>query len=363
MGNVKRRILFITILVVLVFGGIVASLLFIGKKERSFPDMPAGNYIGQISGIFEDGSRTQLLMRRIPSDNTLFVIIFRQGWQPQAVRLVPLGGKNVGAESLSQGLREAVALHSGESVILLSGTGGAGSYRGIVERENTKIGSWEVSFRTEQEVTRTENLFAKHNLEDWLKRKAEHTLRQVELSAATTQVQNQEEKLELLKFHIEDETTLQRRAAERKAELRAELERASKEHSQQVQEVRALVEELQLNHRIKPQGRIVTLGRNIAAREARWFLASWQEGQDAGLPAEEYLSNDSTVDVSKLDESYRRARELDILRKEVEAEKARIASLEEQLSQPVEAQEQRDKLYREERRREQRRKSFWERLF
>ena len=120
------------------------------------------------------------------------------------------------------------------------------------------------------------------------------------------------------------------RSVQRRKELETEFAQLKGEREKSTSEMEALVNSLDLLTRITKRGQAVSLERKILQRENRWYTVHWQ-GEDA---ADDLDEEESGIDMAKLDNAVRKARETKSFLREKEDELQKIHELTEELNNP-----------------------------
>lgn len=330
----KKRSWFFAFAAALILVGGLALALIIGGSEKSFPPLPMGAYFGTISGVSSDNSGSSTLyVERIANTNALLVVVFAEGWKPQ---VVPMERMFEGVENPDTTLTEDVVLapivisHAG-SQYQLTGAKTFDGFRGEVATQGG-AGKWFIKPARADVLNQNASVLKEGmpDLQEWLVVRTQYVEAQQVREALHDQLAALRTKYERLKSFVEDKDNLRRRARERRDALKAQLEAMRSSRQSSVNEVKRLVSELDLLKRITKRGKAVDLARRLTAREEKWYRANWEAAEDAS-GIEEALSANSNINLGQLEAQYKKARSRRSLLVEAEAEKRRIAELEERL--------------------------------
>ncbi len=91
--------------------------------------------------------------------------------------------------------------------------------------------------------------------------------------------------------------------------------------------MKELVRQLEQLTRITRRGQTVDLERRISKKEEKWYLVNWQVGEDSSV-LEENMARRMNIDLAKLNENAKRAREIQSLKGKLLQEQDRVLKLE-----------------------------------
>ncbi len=355
--------IFLLILVLIGFGAL-AYLRF--ESLQSFPAVASGHYLGTISG-FESSEPHTLYWEMPEASNTLLAIIFRDRFQPQAIKLeqgkpqtsfLPFRGKT----GLAPVVIEDSSVHYS-----LSGQVESGTIGGRVQGSDGSYGRWVVKPVTEENLDRdtAEMKRISFPLTDWLSYKAQVLEVQRNLKKVKETLKEKQQYAGKLDKFVTEGALLRDRASTRRDVLKGELEQVISKHKETNNQVQALVDELDLLTRISKQGQSIVLARRVSNRETKWYLAHWGVAEDqAGL--EEFFGQGVQVNLRELDLAVKRSLEIRSLLNEIQTERQRIRELEGSLSEEGDSPVRPIVPYEPENRREgppEDKRSLWEKIF
>ncbi len=292
---------------------------------RGFPVLGPGAYVGTIDFTQPRKLRETLYLERLREGDTFLVILFREGFQPQTV---------FPERSSRRDQYHPIALRTSSGSLRLSGVEEESGIRGLVRAESNVVGSWTLRKMTAEEVA-TEAL-GEHASEvtAWMQAKERARISEQKLRELEENRKRIEERLEALEKSVADESLLRSRSEERRRELDAELTKIRNERDTAGKAVELLASELELLARITRRGQTVSLERRILQRENRWYDVNWQTEEELGL--EDLPEAESGLDLEKLEQAVRRARETKSLLREREEELRKIRELENGGGRPAE---------------------------
>ncbi|MCC6954246.1 MAG: hypothetical protein IT290_09025 [Deltaproteobacteria bacterium] len=341
------------VLALLVLGA--AVWIYLPTSARSFPDLNAGAYQGELSGLGKEPHKpVTLYLERLPNSPVVVLVAFVEGFRPQAVAL--------------EGIRESTArfaplrIEAGDRQLMLSGELSPKGANGIVQASKEKLGFWHVAPIASDEVQAGELL--DDQFRAWLALEGRHRLAKRELRLKQAELSAEQERRAKLQEFVNDERLLKERAAKRRDELSKELHSAVEERKASSKIIGELLGELDLLGRISRSGQAVNLARRVAHRENQWYQANWGE-DDSSVPAID-PSSGSPIDAGKLEAAWKRATEVQALLRDLTTERAKNRELQLLLQQGGSRQDEESAAPAEEvggGTTAPQKRSLWERIF
>lgn len=321
----------IAIVVVLIFGFFLfADKLF--DSEPYFPDLPAGAYVGEISGIGSNQSAT-IYAERLDGINALLLVVFKEGWKPKIHQLRKLFSEEENAETIQW---KPLKIKFDENSFSLSGAAQSADFSGMVSDKENVIGKWTLEKIEPSELRRDVLASAKNfSLAAWLKQKGIYRSLREEEESLDLSITSGEEKLQKLEAYVAEGAELRARARARREELEESIQTLKAKRSEKLSELKQYVREIEQLDRITKKGRTIELARRVSKRENKWYLVHWQQGMDLSA-LEESLAVSLNVDLRKLNVQVERAREIESLRHSIALEQSRIRKLKEMYRRKIE---------------------------
>jgi len=304
---------------------VIAAIFFtfkmiIGRERetRGFPIPPVGAYVGEIKLKSQAGDNSSTFyLERLREGDTLLVIFFFEGFQPQTLfpeRLLRAEGEE---------LYRPIIVKSQDAVLRLSGVKESDGLRGIVKTGNGVVGEWNLRMLSAGELKKQD--FSSEDLQAWLKARERARVVRLGLESARERKLELAERILVLERSLADESALRTRAMTRKKELEELLVERKKSREELSKSVESLASELDLLSRITKRGQTVMLERRILQRENRWYEVNWQSDEEIGQ--EEIPAAEAGIDIAKFEQAVRQARETKALLREREEELRRIRTL------------------------------------
>ncbi len=349
----KRRNYVIALSVILLL-----VLIWWAAREHTvdgFPEMPPGRYSGAFSDLGQEKEQTTgFYVEVMPDQRSMVFAVLREGWKPQ---LVPLQKDQKVRDPNSHQLLPVQIRYAGQTYRMYGEKNGD-FYAGYVLSEDKREGRWELRPLPEDAIDSSAKaqLGEEFDLNRWSYLKAQQRILDRSIERNEKVAIDSRDKYEQLVKYLNDGETLKARALERRDELQQQVEKAKKDYEVALNDVSKEYASLSVLGRITKRGKAVELARRVASREDRWYLANWQEGDSYG-GMEEFLGDAYSVDLGRLEADYRRAREVNMLVEEVNAEREKVRQLEQMLIQqqnsPLQPNQPQQKKER----------SFWDRVF
>lgn len=292
---------------------IVAVGMIWFDTNKRFPLVPEGVYLGKIEGLFNQVA-VGLYAERLAGSEELILVVIRDGWYPQRVRLTSIKGLPFMEDKAMPVL---VAGASGR-LRFVGKQLNEGSYGGVVMDIAKKIsGNWTLNLYPQQE----DNLTAEPEVIELAKLRAdlEATIRQASLSEAL--LEGRLAKLVELNKDIADQQGLAVVAEERFDLIRNNLVKQKKILAQKEEQVTELQKQLEVAQRITAMGKLVSLSRESLERESRWVAAVLASAAQYGDIDEETLKKAHTI-VELMDEIEQERLELERLENGISGRKS-----------------------------------------
>ena len=357
LGTKKKNILLLSSVVLLAFIGIY--LLIINQQTKSelakgFPILLPGAYAGSLeydsAGEKKSGS---LYVERLREGNTLLFVLFIEGFQPQTVFPQKLIN-----EGQTERLRP-ISLNWKDEKLVLSGKEDGGFYRGLVRSAGKNSGEWTIRRMTPDEVNSVSLGEEEEKILLWLRSKERLRKNSLDKNLLEQEQFSISQRVSILEEALGDKLLLQSRSEDRRKELEKQLTSLREERDRSASELDSLVNTLDLQTRITKRGQAVSLERKILQREIRWYNVHWQGEEETQDISEE----ESGIDLAKLENAVRKARETKSFIREREEEIQKIRELTDALNNPESpSTEPSDTPSNEEKPLEEKNK-LWDRLF
>jgi hypothetical protein len=291
---------------------IVVSVLLWSEWQKRFPRLPSGKYVGTFQGIFSDDN-AQALPVYFESSNqgdTLFVVLFKNDWQPQIINTVLAGSQD------NQALLPIILNNTGMRLKLTGAAADGGLFRGaVVDLKSGTTGSWELKpAAVGQENNAPAAVDSSADTRLWLYLNAELTLVDERIAAAQLLVPKQKEEIEKLTDFVTKGDALKRRADEKFMAVKEELRRQNEVIKQKRDAMKQLESAFDIAQRVTSMGKLVSLSRESLEREARWVDSMLKVSSAAGS--------------EKLAPALERAEKIIALKQEIQQERRRIKILE-----------------------------------
>lgn len=290
-----------------------------GQEElaRGFPILSPGAYVGEIHSTGREHKTETIYCERLREGDTLLLILFREEFQPQTLFPERLARKNI---------YKPLVIQDQKGVFRLSGVEEEGNYHGIVKVDSEVVGTWMLRKMDAKELGKNTVAENSAELSGWMQAKERARIAKEKLDEITEKVSDSEKRIKTMEESLSDEAGLRRQAEGRKAELEKLLQKLRADRDVSGKNVESLASELDLLLRITKRGQTVSLERRIVQRENRWYEVNWQSEEELGM--EELPTEEAGIDLGKLEEAVRRARETKSLLREREDELKKIRSLE-----------------------------------
>jgi len=306
-----------------------STTLLTGCGSPSFPALASGTYAGTITGIIKGAEQPfSFYAEKLGTNNSLLLVIFADGWNPQVVAL---------QQKKSGGIAPLSVTHDNVSYVL-SGSGSDDSFSGIVTSSDGRKGQWNLSTIGAKALKQNINAdFTSFKLEDWLQTKVRYNAVRDEISELRISHEQDMAKLEKLQRFVKNEDVLKDRSRTRKDALTTELNRITEQRKKFSEELKNALSDVVLLQHMTKVGQATDLNRRIARRENKWYSINWSSEGNPG-DIEEQLAEQEHVDLKKLNVAVRHAEEIDRLRQTISDEQYRIAQLEttlQQRTQPI----------------------------
>ena len=323
--------LIIIIALCLLLGGalfyFIRARLLNSELAKGFPLLLPGAYVGTIE--FTTGKNKQsssLYVERLRDGNTLLFVAFLNDFQPQTIFPQKLSPIVVGQQERVR----PVSLVWKEARLVLSGREQAGSFKGIVKLDGDSSGEWFIRRMTPEETISTSLGGEEEKILIWLKAKERLRKYSLEETALSKELSLTTEKVQILDEALGDKQSLQSRSVQRRKQLEENFVTLKSEREKSAAELESLVNSLDLLTRITKRGQAVSLERKILQRETRWYNVHWQKEEDT----QELSEEESGIDMAKLENAVRKARETKSFIREKEDELQKIKELTEELNNP-----------------------------
>ncbi len=300
---------------------------------KLFPSLKPGSYVGAITGISQDPSKSvSLYLERIENTDGLLLVLFDPGWKARFLPLfVPDGTE---AEETPPGYKP-VQIAVGEQSFLLSGNATSTGYIGMLERDGVPAGKWAIEPASVKEL-RAGNPSLEENFDfvSWLRTKGRHRIRMQELSEISDTLNEEYSHFKKTSDVVIEETGLRAASSELRKELEEEVQKLREQDSEYKKRVNDLVRELEQLRRITKGGRSIELARRVVTRENKWYQVNWSQGEDlSGI--EESLADSRGIDLEKLNRRYKQALEIKRLKNQIAQEKSKIQKLQRQYQEKL----------------------------
>lgn len=308
----------------------------------TFPDLPAGSYIGTIKGITNEGhdDKLTLYVERIQGVNLLLFLLFKSDWEPQVIPLIKTSSNESMPESDSLKFFAPLIVRDTNKSFVLTGSINGLEYSGKVKLSGDVVGEWKLKQVSTNELLRTNIEYNKNfSLTEWLKYKGKYRILSRNLDALKKNVEEKTGRFETLSKSLTNEVDLKEKSEKHKVKLTNEVEETSIEYREQKEDIKDLVQELQQLSRITRRGRAVELARRAAKREQKWYFANWEQGGSNAFEIEQNMANSMNVDLQKLGVMVKRAHEIQDLKNAVDKEQAEVLRLQEMLKQKSSSKE------------------------
>jgi len=324
------------------------------ELSKGFPILLPGAYVGEMEfdskGLQQSSS---LYVERLRDGNTLLFIIFLQDFQPQTIFSQKLPQTTLGQPERYR----PVSLNWKEQKLVFAGKEEGGFLRGIIKVDGDTAGSWTIRRMTPEETVSTSLGRDEEKILIWLKAKERLRKNTVEKTFLSQELESTAEKVRVLDEALHDKQRLQSRSVQRRKELEEEFAALREERQKSATELQSQVNSLDLLTRITKRGQAVSLERKILQRENRWYAVHWQGEDDAEQLSEE----ESGIDMVKLENAVRKARETKSFLREKEDELRKINELTDELNNPQSPDIEEPEAPREEPKEEK--NKLWNRLF
>lgn len=298
---------------------IVLLLAIVFRSSRSFPAVPPGSYTGTISGLRDShGAPATFYIERLVTSQSMLAVVFLDDWKPQVIRLTPLSRKDA---------FEPISLRMHGVEYTLFGQGAGALFAGEFISSEGSHGSWEVRPINPRSLHRKIVLSdGSLDLIHWLSVKSRLLKTRELLETEEKKLAQSSSKIEKLEKFIADEKSLRERAKERQGALAQQVSELKAKRNREIQELKGLVSELDLLTRIRKRGQVVHLARNLAKRENKWYFVNWGTKED-GTGFEVEFAQEAGIDLQKLNESYKRAKEISDLKRIIAIESEQVKAL------------------------------------
>ncbi|MCC6931784.1 MAG: hypothetical protein IT292_00810 [Deltaproteobacteria bacterium] len=332
-----RKILFISLLIIALFGSAIGFFVYhINKTNVSFPLLPPGAYFGEISAL--GGQRhnySPLLIESSADGQQLLIIVFMPNWVPQLAKLVEKKDFITNVQAGDGPAFEPPILKTEFGEFKLYGKDRNGYFKGKVLRSDGLRGAWKITPVAEGIITRNAELLNVYgvDLSRWLKISGEIRYNQDTLSSMRSILSSQERNNANMESHIIDQNQLKERAQKQRDLVSQEINNGRNQQKALTKEITILVDQLALVNRISKRGRLVSLARQISTRENKWYLANWQGQEEIG--GFDNLGGDLNIDMTRLNEQSKHAQEVIALKDEISREKQKMQELRKEMAKGV----------------------------
>jgi hypothetical protein len=304
------------IIIALVFlCGVIAVVLMLTSREklsRGFPIPEVGAY----AGVVNMPNPATLYLERLRQGDTLLLIVFTEGFQPQSLfpeRLLRVEGEE---------LYRPLVIRVGEGSLRLSGIREkSGRLYGRLKTNKGESGEWWLTRVDPAMLSRGGTDL--NELSELLKVRDLERISQRNVQSVRNRKVEVEERIVNLERALSDQAALKARASRRRDTLERELKEKTATISRLAKSVDELAGELELLARISRRGQAVSLERRILQREHRWYEVNWSDEEfgQAELP-------DAGIDLVKFNQAVRQAQETRTLLRERDDELRRLRELE-----------------------------------
>ena len=331
-----------------------AIWIYYPSSAQTFPDLEAGAYQGEMSGLGKEPDKAvTLYVERLPNSPVVVLVAFVEGFRPQAIAL----------EKISGSPQQFQPLHFQfeNREMILSGTVSPKGANGVVASGKEKLGYWQVQPITGDHIHETDDI--DHDFRRWLDLEGRHRIAKRDMRQREASLAAEKDRRDKLLEFVNDERLLKERAAKRRDELSAELNRAVEERKASSKIIGELLGELDLLGRISRSGQAVNLARRVAHRENQWYQANW--GEDEGAVAAVDPVTGYPIDTAKLEAAWKRATEVQGLLRDLTTERAKNRELQLLLQQGGVREEEAPAPAEEvgEGTTDRQKRSLWERIF
>lgn len=295
--------------------------------SKGFPVLLPGAFVGTID-LSSQGEKQQssLYVERLKDGNTLLFVIFLKDFQPQTIFAQKLSESNAGEQERYR----PVTLFWNDQKLVLSGVEENGSFKGNVKVAGQSSGSWSIRRMTPEETMSTSLGNEEEKILIWLKAKEQLRKNTLEKNLLSQNLAETTQKVRALEEALGDKQLLQSRSIQRRKDLEADFIKLKDERLKRAEELESLENSLDLLTRITKRGQAVSLERKILQRENRWYNVHWQGEEDT----EELSEEESGIDMIKLENAMRKARETKSFVREKEDELQKIQELTDELNNP-----------------------------
>ncbi len=348
---------------------VVLLFLLFGSTTRSFPNLPTGIYLGEVSGLADSGPITLYVQRNEGTKRLLF-LAFQDRWRPQAVDLV----SQQKGDSDASGPFDPIRFRTQQGSFVFYGSGAGENYSGYFDSEDNRRGIWSLkkvskstTLPSSDTTSAPEREKRDRALSSWLEVQAQYRTLQDQLTRHKNDRVVKNERYAMLTKFLDQEGALKDRAEKKRVELQKEVDQAKADSEKTNTAVTSLLSEVGLLKRITKKGQAVELARKVTNRENKWYLVNWRSDEDRS-GVEEFVGEGIQIDLKKVDAAFSRANELKALEREVAEERRKIQELEAGgqkefgVEEPVEQQPP-EPLKRKPRDKKQQEETLWDKLF
>jgi hypothetical protein len=253
----KSKGKFLGCCIVLLLVGLTGFFWLRSGQRQSFPKLPVGTYVGEVSEIL-DNKPSQFVVESLISDEMLVSLS-----DVQRIATVPAVENTEEAEFIYP-----LIVKYGDLKLRFVGSENGADYSGVIynQKDGTKLGTWTLS--KVETVTVGEIPVV---VEDRLKASLELSDVVTKINNGKATIAKQQEEIEKLTNFITDEDLLRSKAEKKFNEISEKLEEERKVFQEKLKEAAEAESRLVLAQTVTPMGQLVSLARKTLDRENRWI--------------------------------------------------------------------------------------------
>jgi hypothetical protein len=307
----------------------VVVLATLTTSNQGFPVLAPGMYVGtlELAGPVSTPpsqksipQKSTLFIEKRQQQNSVLVVVLRQGFQPTAVPLFYHPGQT---QEDSPKYFQSLEFELDNRRIRLSGSLSGNESIGAIKENNAVVGSWRLRPLSEAE----NRLQIRSDMpQEWLISKGTHRLRQEELELLQKRNLTLSNRVIRLSALATSPESLQKGRQSYATELQTELTSLRETHENYASRIAELVREINQLERITLAGQVATLARRVSSREDKWYGVNWADAQSADAD-EQRAAEAMGIDLRSLSQQIARAQEIQNLRSEIAVEQSKIRKL------------------------------------
>ena len=330
--------------ILLLLGVLCSSFLACsGDKEPTFPKLRPGAYDGTLSFNKSEslealsGKTIGIFLEKEEGVTAVQASIFYLLQSSTAYELIASASEE---EPAFQPLRITFA---GQSILLASSNQKKiepGSYRGNILSEAGELqGSWHLYPSVPKDSADNENSLSfqveSESFDTWLALQSRYQIALGNLRLASEEAIELEKEVESLQALVDAPESLQSKAAERLEKIKSEIAEKQQKVSELDEAIEKGLKAIKQVQRITKLGRSLELSRRVASRESQWYQVNWSDGS-SNESLESKFARKMNIDLRLLDRKSTEALELERLKSQIAAEKAKIRNLRKQRKRQAE---------------------------